>query len=97
MPDTHEEEPLASTSDHVVLLRLAVDCRHAVHHGEVVDADSWRSHPFRGLDGVTAAIEEWITTTIGPPQARGSAEAGRDCPSAIAARSTKPEDPCRST
>jgi len=66
VPDPRRGELLAGTRDLVVLVRLSVDPRQRVLHGEVVDPDTWRSQPFRGLAGVPGALEAWITATLGP-------------------------------
>ena len=75
MPEVHRADALAATRDLVVLVRLTVGAGGRVLYGEVVDPDTRKGHPFRGLAGMSAALREWLAAVFVPQETPQDEEA----------------------
>lgn len=59
MPAANRDETLAASRHVVIILRLVLDRRGRVHHGELLDAEARLLERFAGPRGLRRALREW--------------------------------------
>ena len=60
MPALDQEDELSSSRQVVLILRLVLDRRGQLHHGELVDAEAIPQARFVSLSGLTDALNRWL-------------------------------------
>ena len=60
MPAFDQEDELSGSSQVVLILRLVLDQRLRLHHGELVDAEARVLGRFLTLEGLLEAIRQWL-------------------------------------